>query len=104
MQLSRSSLLELRLAPHGQTANAAMCALRKAGVRFRRIVHADGTVERWKQPRLADWEIWRTDPRERRPAHPEVRAARQRWRERQRARKAAMAAERDDAAGGDIAA
>jgi hypothetical protein len=48
-------------------------------------------------------------PAEQRPQHPEVaaqrRAAWQRWRELQRVRKAAkLAAARDDAAGGDIAA
>jgi hypothetical protein len=87
------------------SANSAMWALRKSGVRFRVIANEDGTVERWKQPRLADWENPRTDPRERRPAHPEVRAARKLWRERRRAaREAALAAERDAAAGGDIAA
>jgi hypothetical protein len=55
-----------------------------------KIVNEDGTVERWKQPRLADWEVPRRDPSEPRPQHPEVaarrRAARQRWRVRQRAR------------------
>jgi hypothetical protein len=57
----------------------------------------------------APWEGPFADPNERLPQAPEVaaqrRAARQRWRERQRACKAAkLAAERDDAAGDDIAA
>jgi hypothetical protein len=74
-----------------RSANAAMVAIAACGVRFRTIIHADGTVERWKKPRLADWEKPRSDPSEPRPPHPEVaaqrRAARQRWRERrQRAR------------------
>lgn len=92
-----------------RSANAAMRALRKSGVRFRVILHADGTRERWRQPKLAPWEAPRRDPAEQRPQHPEVaaqrRAAWQRWRELQRVRKAAkLAAARDDAAGGDIAA
>jgi hypothetical protein len=55
---------------------AAMWALRKAGVRFRTVVRDDGTVERWHQPRLADWEVPRRDPREKRPNAPEVVARR----------------------------
>jgi hypothetical protein len=86
-----------------------MAALVESGVKFRKIVHADGTVERWKKPRLADWEKPRRDPAEPRPVHPVVaaqqRTARQRWRARQRARETAtLAAARDDAAGDDIAA
>jgi hypothetical protein len=79
-----------------RSANAAMWALAKSGVRFREIVHADGTVEHWKKPRLADWEKPRRDPAEPRPLHPVVaaqrRAARQRWRERQRVGDAAQRA------------
>jgi hypothetical protein len=70
-----------------RSAHAAMWALAKSGVKFR--VSAVGTPERWRQPRLALWEVPRRDPVEPRPQHPEVaaerRAARQRWRERQRA-------------------
>jgi hypothetical protein len=33
-----------------------MVALAESGVRLRAIIHEDGTVERWKKPRLADWE------------------------------------------------
>jgi hypothetical protein len=73
-----------------RTACAAMWALRKSGVRFRAIVHRDGTRERWRQPKLAPWEIPRRDPAERRPNAPEVlakrRATQQRRRERQRQR------------------
>ena len=73
-----------------RSANGAMVALAESGVKFRKIVHADGTVERWKKPRLADWEKPRRDPAEPRPLHPVVaaerRAARQRWRERQQGR------------------
>jgi hypothetical protein len=55
-----------------RSANAAMVALAKSGVKFRTIINEDGTVERWKRPRLADWEKLRRDPREVRPLHPEV--------------------------------
>ena len=50
---------------------------------------ADGVDFRWRQPRLASWEVPRRDPAEPRPNAPEVaarrRAARRRWRLRQRA-------------------
>ncbi|WP_084801651.1 VRR-NUC domain-containing protein [Bradyrhizobium sp. Ec3.3] len=69
-----------------RSAHAAMWALRKSGVRFRVIVHDDGTTERWRQPRLAPWEVPRRDPAEPRPDAPDVvaqrRASRQRRRER----------------------
>ena len=75
--------------------NAALVALAESGVKFRAIINKDGSVERWKKPRLAGWEKPRTDPCEKRPAHPEVKAARRLWRERRRAaREAALAAER----------
>jgi hypothetical protein len=44
-----------------------MWALRKSGVRFRTITRADGTTERWRQPRLAPWEVPRHDPAEPHP-------------------------------------
>jgi hypothetical protein len=79
-----------------RSANAAMWALAKSGVKFREIVHADGTVERWKKPRLADWEKPRRDPAEPRSLHPVVaaqrRAARQRSKARQRERAAVQLA------------
>jgi hypothetical protein len=66
-----------------RSAHAAMWALRKSGVRFRSLPRTDGTTERWRQPRLAPWEVPRRDPAEPRPRHPEVisrrRAARRRW-------------------------
>jgi hypothetical protein len=75
------------------TARSAMWALAKSGVRFRTVVRADGTVEKYRQPRLADWEVPRTDPAEKRPYHPAVkaqrRAARQKWKARKREREAA---------------
>jgi hypothetical protein len=77
-----------------RSTNAVMWALAESGVKFREIVNDDGTVERWQQPQLADWEVPRADPTERRPTHPEVRAARRRWRERRRERNATLAAER----------
>jgi hypothetical protein len=79
---------------------AAMVGLQCAGVKFCRP---------WEPPPLEPWEGPFSDPNQRLPQEPSVRAeqraAQHRWRERQRARKAAkLAAERDDAAGGDIAA
>lgn len=80
-----------------RSANAAMWALAKSGVKFRVIVREDGTVEHWKKPRLADWEKPRRDPAEPRPLHPvaavQRRAARQRWKARRRERAAAQLAE-----------
>lgn len=85
------------------TARSAMWALKRSGVRFREIVHADGKRERWRQPRLAPWEVPRRDPAERRPYAPEVAGERRedarRWRERKHARALeAAAAQRDDGA------
>jgi len=77
-----------------RSANAAMWALGKSRVRLRMIIEEDGREKRWKQPRLAAWEVQRRDLSEPRPNAPEVFAQRQaawrRWRERQRAREAAM--------------
>src|SRR5262249_60687700 len=39
-----------------RSANAAMWALGKSGVRLAMIIEEDGREERWKQPRLAAWE------------------------------------------------
>jgi hypothetical protein len=55
-----------------RSANAAMVAIAACGVRFRKNVNADGTVERWRKPKLAPWEVPRRDPGEPRPRHPEV--------------------------------
>jgi hypothetical protein len=75
-----------------RSANAAMWALHKSGVRFREIVNDDGTMETWQQPRLAPWEVPRRNPSEPRPQTAEVvaqrRAARLRSLERKRAREA----------------
>jgi hypothetical protein len=77
-----------------RSASAAMWALAESGVKFGVITHADGSRERWRQPKLAPWEVPRRDPREPRPRSPEVRAARraarQRWLARKRAREAAQ--------------
>jgi hypothetical protein len=83
-----------------RSARAAMVGLYRAGVKFR------GS---WEPPPLEPWEGPFADPNQRLPQEPSVaaerRAAQQRWRQRQRARKAAkLAAERDDAAGADVAA
>jgi hypothetical protein len=78
------------------SANSAMWALAESGVKFREIVHADGTTERWRRPKLEAWERPRRDPSERRPQHPEVaverRDAARRRREHQRALKTAKSA------------
>jgi hypothetical protein len=61
-----------------------MWALAQSGVPFRTIVHEDGTVERWQQPKLPAWEVPKRNPHERRPRAPA-------WEPK--------AAKRDDAAG-----
>jgi hypothetical protein len=92
-----------------RSANAVMqVVVREAGVPLNMIAHSDG-IECWRQPALEPWEAPRRHPDEARPSASAIaaqrRAAQQRWRERQRARKAAkLAAERDAAAGDDIAA
>jgi len=81
-----------------RSARAAMWALRKSGVKFRTIVRDDGTIECWQQPKLPAWEVPKRNPHERRPRAPE-------WEpDAAAAEIAELAAERDDAAGGDIAA
>jgi hypothetical protein len=59
-----------------RSARAAMWASCKSRVRFRVIVHEDGTLERWQQPKLEPWEVPRRDPSELRPQHPDVVAKR----------------------------
>jgi hypothetical protein len=84
-----------------RSGRAALMALNLSGVVFRR---------KWKPPRLKPWEGPFADPTRRLPQAPEVaaerKAARKRWRLRQRTARetAKLAVERDDAAGGDIAA
>ena len=82
-----------------RSANAAMCALRKSGVRFRTLINDDddGTIERWQPPKLPAWEVPKRNPNERRPRAPEQEP------DELAAEIAELAAERDDAAGGDIA-
>jgi hypothetical protein len=53
-----------------RSANTAMWALAQSGVRFREIVHEDGTIERWQQPELPAREVPKRTPRERRPRAP----------------------------------
>ena len=64
-----------------------MFALWKSGVKFREIELADGTVARWRRPRLEPWEEPRQDPGEPRPMHPLVLAQRREARRRGRERK-----------------
>jgi len=54
-----------------RSARAAMWALRKSGVKFRTIVHEDGTLECWQQPKLPAWEVPKRNPHERRPRAPD---------------------------------
>jgi hypothetical protein len=49
-----------------------MWALTKSGVQFRTIVHEDGTIERWQQPKLPAWEVPKRNPHERRAREPEA--------------------------------
>ena len=69
-------------------ADAAMWALAKSGVRIHTLINDDGTIECW-QAKLPAWEVPKRNPHERRP----------------RAREPdELTAERDAAAGADIAA
>jgi hypothetical protein len=74
-----------------------MWALRKSGVKFRTRGNDDGTLELWQSPKLPSWEVPRRNPHERRPRAPE-------WEPGAAVEIADLAAERDDAAGDDIAA
>jgi hypothetical protein len=53
-----------------RTAEGAMWALRKSGIKFRTLVNADGSRESWRRPKLEDWEIPKSDSREKRPRPP----------------------------------
>jgi hypothetical protein len=74
-----------------------MWALAKSGVRFRTLPNDNGTLERWQSPKLSAWEVPKRNPHERRPRAPK-------WMPAGTAEIAKLAAERDDAARGDIAA
>ena len=80
-----------------RSANAAMWALARSGVRFRTLTNDDGSRERWQPPRLPAWEVPKRTPHERRPRAPE-------WEPEAAAEIAGLAAASDDAAGDDIAA
>jgi hypothetical protein len=75
-----------------RSANAVMWVLHEEGVPFNMIAASDGTVQTWRQPELAPWEVPRRDPAEPRPAAPELaqqrRSWQRRWRQRQRRREA----------------
>jgi hypothetical protein len=99
-QIPIKCLTQKQWADGARSARAALTALVRSGVVFRR---------EWKLAQLRPWEGPFGDPTQRKPHHPKVaakrREAKRRSRERQRARQAATpAAERDDAAGDDIAA
>jgi hypothetical protein len=100
--------LRLEILPVGarwwmaRSARAAMMALHLSGVVFRR---------KWKPPQLKPWEGPFVDPTQRLPQHPIVAAQKREEKRRYRLRKelrereaAQPAAERNDVAGGDIAA
>ena len=80
-----------------RSANAAMWALARSGVRFRTLTNDDGSRERWQPPRLLAWEVPKRTPHERRPRAPE-------WEPEAAAEIAGLAAASDDAAGDDVAA
>ena len=65
-----------------RTAESAMWAIAKSGVKYRAIVHEDGWLKSWQQPPLEPWEIPKTDPRERRPGPRFTGRRRWRWRRR----------------------
>jgi hypothetical protein len=79
-------------------AVAAMWSLSEAGVRFRTLVHEDGTTERWRQPELPEFALPKRNPHERRPRAPDY------WEPEEAAEIAELAAPSDDATGADIAA
>jgi hypothetical protein len=79
-----------------RSARAAMWALAQSGVRFRTLTNDDSRPECWQQPELPAWEVPKRNPHERRPRAPE-------W-EPEAVEIAELAAERDHAAGDDIAA
>jgi hypothetical protein len=87
-----------------RSARSALVALHRSGVRLRTYQN-----RRWTPPVLEPWEEPVADPEQPMVWHPEVlrqwRADKKQWRKRQRARETVkLAAERDDATGGDIAA
>jgi hypothetical protein len=53
-----------------RTAESAMWAIAKSGVKFRTLTNPDGSIERWQQPALEEWERPKRDSRERRPRPP----------------------------------
>jgi hypothetical protein len=81
-----------------RSANAAMYALYDAGVPFRTIIHEDGKIERWQQPKLPAWEVPKCDPHERRPRAPDY------WEPEAAAEIVTLEAASDDAADDGIAA
>lgn len=80
-----------------RSAISAMATLYAAGVPFRLHVADDGTLERWVQPELPDWERSKSAPHERRPRAPAD------W-EPGAEETTELVAASDDATGGDIAA
>jgi hypothetical protein len=81
-----------------RSAISVMWQLRKSGVPFRTIVHEDGTIERWQQPKLPAWDLPKRSPHERRPRAPKLEP------DAEAVEIAELAAASDDAAGDDIAA
>jgi len=53
-----------------RTAESVLVVLADNGVKFRTLTNADGSIERWRRPKLEDWEIPKSDSREKRPRLP----------------------------------
>jgi len=68
-----------------RSANAAMAALSRSGVKFNTIVHADGTIERWQPPELHPWEEPTQNSSGRHLSRPELTARRREAKRRRRA-------------------
>jgi hypothetical protein len=71
-RLVREQLLKAGIKAWWQcvTAESAMWALAKSGMKFRTLTNPDGSIETWQQPELEAWEQPKRDSRERRPKPP----------------------------------
>ena len=53
-----------------RTAESVLVVLADNGVKFRTLVNADGSIESWRRPKLEDWEIPKSNSREKRRRPP----------------------------------
>jgi hypothetical protein len=53
-----------------RTAESVLAVLVDNGVKLRTLTNADGSIESWRRPKLEDWEIPKSDSREKRPPPP----------------------------------